>query len=109
MAKAVGVEGRVYAADIDEVALKYIEDSARKESLPQLKPVKAEESDPRIPEPVNVIAIIDFTERWPKAFEHKKYTVTDLDKWMAAAGLTRTEKHDFIENHFFAIYQLGSR
>jgi cyclopropane fatty-acyl-phospholipid synthase-like methyltransferase len=134
IAQAVGVNGTVFAVDIDQEALKFIAEKSRENNLPQIKTVLAAESDPRIPEPVDLIviidtlhhvpdrpayiaglrrylkpdgrvAIVDFTERWPAAFENTKYSVLDLDGWMAKVGMTRQEQHRFIENHFFAIYR----
>jgi ubiquinone/menaquinone biosynthesis C-methylase UbiE len=134
MAQAVGMTGIVYAVDINEEALKYIAAKSIEHRLPQVKTVLAEASDPKIPEPVDLIiiidtlhhvpdlptyvgglrrylkpngrvAIIDFTARWPNASDITKYTLLDLDTWMDKAGMSRQEQHGFIENHFFAIYR----
>jgi ubiquinone/menaquinone biosynthesis C-methylase UbiE len=134
MAQAVGLNGTVYAVDIDREALRYIAEKSKEFNLPQIKPVLAAEADPKIPEPLDWIviidtlhhvpdlpvyvaglrrylkpggrvAVIDFTERWPRSFEHRKYTVSDLDDWMGKAGMAREAQHSFVENHFFAIYR----
>jgi ubiquinone/menaquinone biosynthesis C-methylase UbiE len=134
IAQAVGETGTVFAVDIDEGALKYIAEKSREQRLPQIKTVLAAEDDPKIPEPVDLIviidtlhhvpdlpvyvsglrrylkpngrvAVIDFTERWPGAFENRKYTVQDLDGWMSKVNMSRQEQHHFIDNHFFAIYR----
>jgi ubiquinone/menaquinone biosynthesis C-methylase UbiE len=134
MAEAVGMSGIVYAVDIDQEALKYIAAKSIQYNLPQIRTVLTEASDPKIPEPVDLIviidtlhhvpdlptyvgglrrylkpngrvAVIDFTERWPGASDITKYTLLDLDTWMRKTGMSRQEQHGFIENHFFAIYR----
>jgi cyclopropane fatty-acyl-phospholipid synthase-like methyltransferase len=134
IARQVGDKGVVFAVDIDAEALKYIDETAQQQGLSNVRTVSATEDDPKIPKAVDLIVIIDtlhhvpdlptyvknlrrylrpdgriciidFTEKWPAAFEKRKYSVSDLDVWMRAAGLSRVEKHDFLENHFLAIYR----
>jgi cyclopropane fatty-acyl-phospholipid synthase-like methyltransferase len=134
IAKKAGVTGTVYAIDIDPELLKHIEQTARDEKLPSIRTIMAAEDDPRIPEPVDLIviidtlhhiknqgtylkslrrylrpagriAIIDFSESWPPGHEHMKYGIEDLEKWMNEAGYKQVERHDFLDNNFFVVYQ----
>lgn len=133
LAKAAGENGVVYAIDIDADLLKHVETTAREQQIGNIRTVLATVDDPKIPEPVDLIAIIDtlhhiegrpaylsnlkrylrpqgriaiidFLESWPPGHESMKYTVADLDGWMKTAGYTRIEKHDFITNNFFVVY-----
>jgi cyclopropane fatty-acyl-phospholipid synthase-like methyltransferase len=134
LAKKVGGKGVVYAIDIDPELLKYIEKTAQAEKLSNIRTVMGSETDPKLPEPADLIviidtlhhienqptymknlkrylrpegriAIIDFTNDWPAGHEQMKYTLDDLEKWMKAAGYTRVEKHDFLHNDFFVVYK----
>ncbi len=136
MARKVGTEGKVYAIDIDPELLKHIEKTAQAAGLSNIQTVLAAEDDPKIPEPVDLIviidtlhhignqalylknlrrylrpsgriAVIDFSKNWPPSHEEMKFSLDELEQWMRAAGFKRIEKHDFLENNFFVIYQLG--
>ncbi len=48
-AKRVGEAGAVYAVDINPEAVRYIENRARKEQLPNVKPVLSKPDDPLLP------------------------------------------------------------
>ncbi|HET9530539.1 MAG TPA: class I SAM-dependent methyltransferase [Blastocatellia bacterium] len=134
IAKKAGETGTVYAIDIDPDLLKHIEKTARDEKLSNVRTIMAAEDDPRIPDPVDLIvlvdtlhhikgqgaylkslrrymrpegriAVIDFSESWPAGHEQMKYTLADLEKWMKEAGFKQVEKHDFLNNNFFVVYQ----
>jgi cyclopropane fatty-acyl-phospholipid synthase-like methyltransferase len=134
IAKKAGEKGVVYSIDVDPELLKHIEKSAQENKLNNIRTVLAAEDDPKIPEQVNLIviidtfhhiknrttylknlrrylqpsgriAVIDFTRTWPAGHEEMKYTLDDLDGWMKSAGFSRIEKHDFLDNNFFVIYQ----
>ncbi len=134
LAQKVGDKGAVYAVDIDPELLKHVEHTAREQKLTNIKTILATETDPKLPEAVDLIAIIDtlhhisnqaaylkglkkylkpdgriaiidFSRNWPAGHEKMIYTVDDLDGWMAAAGFKRVEKHDFLENNFFVVYR----
>ncbi len=130
----VGEKGVVFAVDLDSELLKHIEKTSREQNLSNVRTVIASNNDPMIPEPVDLIvlidtlhhiqnrdvylknlrkylrpagriAIIDFSKRWPQGHEEMKYSLEEVEGWMKAAGYTRVEKHDFLENNFFVIYQ----
>ena len=134
LARKAGGKGVVYAVDIDSELLKHVERTAQEQKLANIKPIMASESDPKLPEPVDLIAIIDtlhhignqaeylkglkkylrpggrvaiidFSRDWPAGHEKMIYTVGDLDGWMTAAGFKRVEQHDFLDNNFFVVYQ----
>ncbi len=134
LAQRVGDKGIVYAVDIDAALLQHVEKTAQEQKLTNIKTILATETDPKLPEPVDLIAIIDtlhhisnqaaylkglrkylkpdgriaildFSKNWPAGHEKMIYTVDDLDGWMTAAGFKRIEKHDFLENNFFVVYR----
>lgn len=134
LAQKAGAKGVVYAVDIDPEMLKHVELTMREQKLTNIKPILASETDPKLPEPVDLIAIIDtlhhisnqaaylkglkkhlkpggriaiidFSRNWPAGHEKMIYTVGDLDGWMTAAGFKRVEQHDFLDNNFFVVYR----
>jgi cyclopropane fatty-acyl-phospholipid synthase-like methyltransferase len=134
IARQAGEKGTVYAIDIDPELLKHIEKSAQENKINNIRTVVATEDDPKIPEPVDLIviidtlhhiknrtaylknlrrylqpsgriAVIDFSRTWPPGHEEMKYSLDDLDGWMKSAGFSRIEKHDFLDNNFFVIYR----
>ncbi len=133
-ARAVGPQGVVYAVDIDEGLLKYVEKTALEQRLTNIKTIRAAEDDPKLPEPVDLIAIIDtlhhianqpaylknlkrylrpngrvaiidFSKTWPAGHEKMAYKLEDLNGWMTAAGFKMISQHYFLDNDFFVIYQ----
>lgn len=134
LAKQVGSKGTVYAVDIDPELIKYVEKTAAEQKLTNIKTILAAEDDPKLPAPVDLIviidtlhhianqptylkglkkylkpngrvAIIDFSKTWPAGHEKMIYKVEDLDGWMKAAGFTRAEQYDFLDNDFFVVYR----
>lgn len=134
LAKAVGVTGVVYAAEIRQDLVDYLAQQARERKLDNVRAVLAAEDDPRLPEPVDLIviidtlhhiksqpaylknlsrhlttggriAVIDFKADYPANHEHLKYTLNDLEGWMRDAGYVRAESHDFLAGNFFVIYR----
>lgn len=134
LARKANGKGVVYAVDIDPELLKHVESVAREQNLTNIKTILASETDPKLPEPVDLIAIIDtlhhignqaeylkglkkrlkpggrvavidFSHDWPAGHEKMAYTVSDLDGWMTAAGFKRVEQYDFLENNFFVVYR----
>ena len=134
MAKKSGAKGVVYAIDIDPKLLEHVAKTSQAQNLTNVKTVLAAEDDPKIPEKVDLIAIIDtlhhignqptylkqlrkylrkngriaiidFSKQWPAGHESMVYKLSDLDKWMKDAGFKRVEQFDFLDNDFFVIYR----
>jgi ubiquinone/menaquinone biosynthesis C-methylase UbiE len=134
LAQAVGSQGVVYAVDIDPALLKHVEKTAQEQKLANIKTVLAGADDPKLPEPVDLIAIIDtlhhignqptylknlrrylrpngriavidFSKTWPAGHEKMIYKLEDLNGWMQAAGLKLITQHYFLDNDFFVVYQ----
>lgn len=55
LAKAVGSRGTVYAVDIDKTALDMIFKEMVARGTPNVRPVRAQPHDPRLPEPVDLV------------------------------------------------------
>ena len=134
LARKADSKGVVYAVDIDSELLKYVERTAQEQKLTNIKPILASETDPKLPEAVDLItifdtlhhvgnqagylkglkkylkpggrvAVIDFSHDWPAGHEKMIYSVSDLDGWMTAAGFKRVEQYDFLESSFFVVYR----
>ncbi len=134
LAKQAGSKGVVYAVDIDSELLKHVEKTATEQKLTNIKTIMGAEDDPKLPEKVDLIviidtlhhianqptylkglkkylkprgriALIDFTKTWPAGHEKMVYKLEDLDGWMKAAGFKQVEKYDFLDNDFFVVYQ----
>lgn len=139
IAKAVGSSGKVYAIDVDPGLLTIIRDKAKADGLGNIEPIVAGPTDPRVPEPVDLlficdtmhhlpeqgsyvrqfarllrpggrVAVIDFAEgKWPEGHENFMITPEQVDGWMQAAGFRRTARHTFLETNFFHLYEPGER
>jgi SAM-dependent methyltransferase len=55
----VVTRGKVFAIDVEADMVRYLGERAKRESLPGIVPVKADPDDPKIPEPVDVILVVD--------------------------------------------------
>lgn len=134
IAQAIAPEGMVYAVDVDEALLRIVARSAAEQNIANIRTVKAEAADPKLPEPVDVIficdtlhhignqaaylknlrkhlkpngriAIIDFDRQWPQGHESMRYSRAELARWMGDAEFTQLSSHDWLENSFFVIYR----
>lgn len=59
LAEAVGPRGKVYAVDIDETALGMIEREVTSRGVKNVVPIRAEPSDAKLPEPVDLVFSCD--------------------------------------------------
>ncbi|UVT21425.1 MAG: methyltransferase domain-containing protein [Nitrospira sp.] len=59
LAKAVGARGTVYAVEVNETALNMIFKEMVARGTPNVRPVRAEPHDPRLPEPVDLVFSCD--------------------------------------------------
>lgn len=134
-AKAVGAGGKVYAIDVDPGLLGIVSDKARAAGVTNIETIAAGDTDPKLPEPVDLlficdtmhhlpnqaeyvrqftkllrpggrVAVIDFVEgHWPGGHESFTITPAQVDAWMQAAGFTRSATHTFLETNFFHVYE----
>lgn len=132
LAQAVEPDGIVYAVDINQLLLDYIEESAAEQGIPNIRTIKAAEDDPMLPEPMDLIfvcntlhhipdpsaylasmrrylkpsgrvAIIDFIKS-PHLFSSAKYSLPELERWLTEAGYVPTGRYSFLQNNFFVLY-----
>lgn len=135
LADRVGDNGAVYAVDIDSALLAHIEKVNRESGVRNVQTILAAESDPKIPEPVDLVlmcdtlhhlsdrpsyltnlkqyvkpggrvAVIDFEKNWPGGHEEMKYTLAELRNWMAQAGYREVKQYQFLEDNFFVIWEV---
>ena len=59
LAARVGVEGKVYAVDIDPKAIDRVRQRKEREKLDQVEPVLGESADPRLPKDLDSVLIVD--------------------------------------------------
>jgi ubiquinone/menaquinone biosynthesis C-methylase UbiE len=59
LAARVGAEGKVYAVDIDEEAIKKVRQRKEREKLGQVEPILGESADPRLPNDLDAVLIVD--------------------------------------------------
>jgi predicted methyltransferase len=59
LAARVGAEGKVYAVDIDEEAIEKVRLRKEGEKLDQVEPVLGESADPRLPNDLDAVLIVD--------------------------------------------------
>ncbi|HEY7911250.1 MAG TPA: methyltransferase domain-containing protein, partial [Blastocatellia bacterium] len=59
MAARVGTEGKVFAVDIDEEAIDKVRQRKQREKLDQVEPILGESADPRLPNELDVVLIVD--------------------------------------------------
>jgi ubiquinone/menaquinone biosynthesis C-methylase UbiE len=133
LARKVGPRGRVYAVDIDPKLLEHVAKTSAAAGLANVTTVQGEFSDPKVPEKVDLlaiidtlhhierpadyvknlrkylrrngrVAIIDFT-KWPAGHESMVYQLSELDQWMTAAGFQRAGQFEFLEGSFFVVYK----
>jgi ubiquinone/menaquinone biosynthesis C-methylase UbiE len=124
--------GAVYAVDINPDLLAHIEKTAGEAGLANIEIVLASEDDPRLPEALDLIficdtlhyieepeqylrelhahvrpggrvAIIDFFRNWPPM--SNRFDADRLESWMKLAGFALVEKHDFLADHYFLIFE----
>lgn len=59
LAGRVGAEGKVYAVDIDEEAINKVWQRKEREKLTQVEPILGESADPRLPNDLDAVLIVD--------------------------------------------------
>ena len=59
LAPRVGAEGKVFAVDIDKEAINKVRQRKEREKLPQVEPILGESHDPRLPDDLDSVLIVD--------------------------------------------------
>jgi predicted methyltransferase len=59
LAAQVGTEGKVYAVDIDQGAIDKVRRRKEREKLEQIEPILGESDDPRLPNELDAVLIVD--------------------------------------------------
>ena len=134
LARAVP-QGRVYGVDVEPDMGRYLGERAKREGLSNLTPVLADAADPRIPEPVDLVlvvdtyhhigdredyfrrlkgsltpggrlAIIDFQKGQPLGPpEAHKLAPEQVRAELEAAGWRLTQTHGFLTAQYFLVFQ----
>jgi SAM-dependent methyltransferase len=128
-------EGMVYAVDIEEDMVRHLAERAAGEGLPNLEPVLATPADARIPEPVDLVlvvdtyhhigervayfrrlsrslrpggrlAVIDFTRESPIGPPPEHRIPPEaVAQELAQAGYTQVQVHDVLPNQYFLVFE----
>jgi ubiquinone/menaquinone biosynthesis C-methylase UbiE len=136
LARAVP-QGRVYGVDIEPDMARYLGERAKREGLGNLEAVLGEPADPKLPEPVDVVLIvdtyhhiggrvaymrrlgevlkpggrvvvIDFREQSPKGPPREhKLLPEQVLGEMESAGYRLAQMHDFLPDQYFLVFQRG--
>lgn len=139
LAKAVGSRGTVYAVDIDEDAINMIFKEMVARGTPNVRPVRAEPHDPRLPEPVDLVfscdvyhdmkdrvdyfrslasslrpggrvAILDFHPRgFLPGLFGHRTAKEEVRSEMEAAGYRLVDDYDLIDRQHFQIFAKAER
>ncbi|HYO55946.1 class I SAM-dependent methyltransferase [Archangium sp.] len=127
-------QGRVYGVDIEPDMARYLGERAKREGLSNLEAVLGEPADPKLPEPVDVVlivdtyhhigdrvaymrrlekvlrpggrvVIIDFREESPKGPpRHHKLSPARVQGELEAAGYRLAQTHDFLPDQYFLVF-----
>lgn len=127
--------GKVYGVDIEPEMVKYLAERAKKESLPNVAGVLAAADDPKLPEAVDLVlvvdtyhhiddrpayfarlrgklapggrvAVIDFRRGQPMGPpERHKIPADQLTEEMRAAGYELAADHGFLPNQYFLVFK----
>lgn len=134
LARAVP-QGRVYGVDIEPDMARYLGERAKREGLSNLEAVLAEPADTKLPEPVDVVlivdtyhhigervaylrklgeklrpggrvVIIDFREDSQKGPPPRhKLSPEQVREEFEAAGYRQSQAHDFLPDQYFLVFQ----
>ena len=131
LARAVGPDGRVYAVDTDGDMLPLVAQRARDSGLDNVVTVAARTGDPDLPEPVDLVLVVDAFHHLP---DHEAYlrtlaghvrpagrvaVIEALPRWfrfghatdpdtiratMTAAGFVPAATHEFLPSQSFHVF-----
>ena len=134
LAKRVLPRGWVFAVDIDPELLEHVARTSREEGIANFTTILGREDSPGLPpqsvdlvficdtlhhiqsrqaylsnvkavlKPGGRLAILDFEKNWPAGHETLRFSLQDLQQWIAAAGYRKLGEYNFIPDNFFHIY-----
>ena len=129
------LEGKVFAVDIEPDMLRYLGERAHREHLSVLVPVRATADSPNIPEPVDVVLVVDtyhhienrvsyFAKLRDSLVPNGRVAIIDfkldapegpppefrlppekIATELAAAGYSLVETHTFLPRQYFLVFQ----
>ena len=127
-------KGRVYAVDVEREMVKHLAERAKREGVANVTAVQGGPADPRLPEPVDVIlmvdvhhhiesrekyfrnlasalkpggrvAIIDFKPDSPHGPpKHTRVPAERVKSELTSAGYTLVQEHAFLPNQYFLVF-----
>lgn len=130
-------KGRVYGLDTEPDMVKYLADRARREGLNNITAVQAKPGDPRLPEKIDVVVLVDVYHHVEKREQYFRQLQTSLKPGgrlvvidfrmdspigpppaariapeqvkaeLQRAGYRLAEEHVFLPNQFFLVFQPG--
>lgn len=129
-------KGKVYAVDVEPDMVRYLGERAEKEGLKNLSPVRGSASDANLPEPVDLVLIVDVyhhLEDRPRYFERLKDSLkaggrvaiidfrldaragppraariapAQVKQEMTRAGYALAKEEDFLPAQYFLVFRL---
>lgn len=130
-------QGKVFAIDIEADMVKYMTDRASKEGLSNLVAIQSTADDPKLPEPVDLLlvvdtyhhipgrvayfsrlqkllrpggklAIIDFTKEAPHGPPPEhRLAPEEVTQELREAGFSQAKAHSFLPNQYFLVYEVA--
>ena len=131
-------DGKVFAADVEPDMVRYLGERAQREQVSNLLPVQASADAANLPEPVDLILVVDtyhhIGNRIPYFSKLKsslrpggRLAIIDfkadspigppvehrispekVTEELAAAGFTPVESHDFLPRQYFLVFKAGA-
>ncbi len=131
-------KGRVYGVDLEPDMVDYLAERARREQLPNLVAIQGSADDPRLPDPVDLILLVDtyhhiedreryFRKLLPSLAPGGRVAIIDFRMEspvgpprsariepqrvideLRAAGFRAVQSHDFLPHQYFLVFQPAS-
>lgn len=127
-------QGRVYGADVSPDMVKFLNDRAAKEKLPNISSHRASDTDPNLPAPVDLVLVVDTYHHIPRRSEYferlkgrlkpgggvaivdfrpesptgppkaHRIPAERVSAEMERAGFRLAAHHDFLPNQYFLVF-----
>ena len=132
-------QGRVYAVDTEPDMVKHLAERAKRDGLTNLTPVSAQPADPKLPEKVDLVLLVDVyhhvenRERYFKALSNwlkadGRVAIIDfrvnstsgppksariaperVKAELKSAGYTLVQEHAFLPNQYFLVFRIPAK